>query len=663
MHISFNKQGLILAVALLIASATGFAQTKGLSRKEVDKRALTDFESGAQAAGKRDSKIAIRYYESAIKREPNFVDALVELAGAHYELEQFEQAETYLERVVKFDGVDGTKALYGLAMSELKQQKYGEAIQHLDAYLALPDLREDRKKAAERFRREAAFKEVAYANPVDFKLERLPKEINTPAFAEYLPALTADENTLVFTRRVDNRQEDFFISRKVDGIWQEAQPIVEVNTLENEGAQTMSADGKLLVFTACNRPDGLGSCDLYFSQFLDGAWTPPANLGAPINTKAWETQPSLSANGNLLFFASTREGGQGKADIYASGRTADGGWTEPINLGPVINTPEDDQSPFFHADGRTLYFMSAGHPGMGSFDLYVTRLGDDNKWTVPQNLGYPINTENMEGAIAVSLDGKTAYYATDVNTITADSIGVGGARGGTTDLFTFTLPPDVRAGVVTYLKARVIDAVTEVPVAAAALISDAATDKPFVLRRASAEEGTFLAVLPSGKTYTLAVEEPGYLFYSDRFELLEPADVDEPFELLIRLQPVTKQEEGSPALAKTNEPIVLRNVLFETNSAALMPASEAELKRLVTLLETNPELRIRIQGHTDDVGAEMDNLNLSERRALAVKDYLINAGIAASRLESKGFGESLPLLPNDTDLARALNRRTEFLVL
>jgi len=510
---------------------------KATLRKDAHPKALKDFKAGVQSSFEGSNKAALRYFEAALKREPNFVDALVEIAGVYYNNGAFNEAEVYLERVANLDGPEGRKGLYGLAMAEIKQEKYGEAIPHLNAYLKSPALKEDRRNAAEHFLAQASFRDKALKNPVDFKLKRLPIEINSPEDSEYLPSFTADENTLVFARNVGGRQEDFFISyRDSVGNWSKANPLASLNTDENDAGQTLSADGQLMVFTGCDRKDGAGGCDLYFStRQPDGTWTEPLNLGAPINTRAWESQPSLSANGNLLFFASKREGGHGASDIYASGRTASGGWTEPMNLGPIINTNKDDQSPFFHADGKTLYFMSLGHPGMGGFDLFKTQLGEDNVWTTPHNLGYPINTENNEGALVVSLDGKTGYFATDNASVGTDSIGVGGQRSGSTDLFEFTLPPEARASVVTYLRARVVNEKTNEPVAAAALFTDACNDKPFLKRRADPEQGEFLAVLPSGKTYALTVNEPGFVFYSDRFELTEPASADEPFELLIRL--------------------------------------------------------------------------------------------------------------------------------
>ena len=657
------------AYLLLLATAMASAQTAlsvrqpALGRSEVSEKAAEAFTVGRSAARKGDRRQALRYLSAAVEREPRFAEALTELAGVYYDAGEYARAAPYLERAAALTGHLGEEALYGLAMTEIKLGRYDAAVGHLDAYIATGRLRDDRLRAAERFRADAAFRAVATAHPTPITLERLPDAINTPGSSEYLPALTADERELVFTRRVDNRQEDFFRAVRTDTGWQTATPLAGVNTPNNEGAQALSADGRLLVFTACDRRDGLGSCDLYFSRREADGWTEPRNLGAPVNTAAWESQPSLAANGNLLFFASRRPGGRGKADLYASGRTPSGGWTEPLNLGEAVNTPEDDMAPFFHADGRTLYFMSEGHPGMGGFDLYLTRLGDDRQWTDPENLGIPINTPGNEGALAVARDGRTAYYATDGNNLDTALVTVGGGRAGRgTDLYTFELPPRARAGAVTYLRARVIDAVTRQPVAAAALIADAATDAPFVRRRADGDTGEFLVVLPAGRAYALTVEEPGYLFYSDRFELGGPADAEAPYELVIPLQPLPADTAVASTTLPEPPPVVLRNVLFATGSAELLPASTAELQKLLALLRDNPTIRIRLQGHTDDVGEAAANLDLSDRRASAVRDYLVAEGIAPTRLTAVGFGESRPLVDGTDAESRRLNRRTEFVV-
>ncbi len=653
-------RGAALSLVLVVACVSTRAQeTTSLGQQQVSTKALEAFRVGKDAARKGDKRQAVRYLERSVEDEPRFAEALFELGGLYYSENDFARAEPYFERVAGFANQPLPEALYFLALTEMKARKQAEAVPHLDAYLASGQLREDRRKAAQRYRDDAAFQAEALAVPVSIKLEAMPASVNTPESSEYLPSFTADQRQLMFTRRVNNKQEDIYVSDYRDSAWQVARPVMHLNTPGNEASQTISADGRLVVFTACDRKEGLGSCDLYFSQLVDGAWTAAANLGRPVNTPAWDSQPCLSANGNLLFFASKRPGGHGGSDIYASARTTTG-WTEPTNLGPVVNSPEDDESPFFHADGQTLYFMSNGRPGMGGFDLYRTRLDSTNTWLPPSNLGYPLNTDGNEGALVVSLDGRTAYYATDVATVDATGVGVGGARGRGTDLYTFQLPPLARAKVVTYVRATVVDAVTDEPIGATALISDAATDKAFLQRRADPKDGQFLAVLPSGKTYSLSVEEPGYSFYSDRFELTQAANAEQPYELLIRLQPIAKSAGAGPVAEA--EPIVLRNVLFATGSAELLPASFVELGRLRSLLSENPTVKIRLQGHTDNVGDPAANLKLSDARAAAVATYLTAQGVAAERLSSAGFGESRPVAPNSTAEGRRLNRRTEFVV-
>ena len=658
-----------LPPALLLAAVTAALGqgAAGVAVADAHPKARAAYERGVQASFEGDPAAAVKAFESALKREPYLTDALVELAGVHYNAGRYPEAEAVLERTARLGGAVGERALYGLAMAEFRQGKYAEAERHLSVYLARPDLHPDRREAAERFRADARFRAEALAHPVDLKLKRLPATINTPE-AEYLPSLTADGNTLVFTRRRGGRDEDFYASTRTDSTdWGEPQPLSGVNTLENEGAQSVSADGRYLVFTGCNRQGGLGSCDLYGSRLVDGAWTPARNLGAPVNTGGWESQPSLAANGELLFFASKREGGHGGADLYASAWNPTARkWGEPVNLGPTVNTPRDDQAPFWHADGRTLYFMSDGHPGMGGFDLFVARLDSTGTWRPPVNLGYPINTAGNEGAVVVALDGRTAYFASDAagdHAPAGDSIGVGGSRTGATDLFAFALPPAARAGQVTFVRARVSDALTGAPLAAVVRVDDG--DGPFLARRARGDDGAFLAVMPAGGDYALAVRHPGYAFYSDRFELTGPASLEEPFELDIRLVPLPSGGSAPEDAADSSAaaPVVLRNVLFATASAELLPASQFDLALLRDLLVENPAVRVRIQGHTDDVGADADNLALSQARAEAVRAYLLAEGIDATRIQAVGYGESRPLAPNATEEARALNRRTEFVIL
>lgn len=489
--------------------------------------------------------------------------------------------------------------------------------------------------------------------PVPFAPVPVPGGINTKEHLEYFPNLSIDGKRMILTRRVEGNQEDFYLSELLeDGSWSVAQPLDGVNTEFNEGAQTITADGNYLVFTACNRPDGAGSCDLYFAEKEEVGWTRAQNLGPTINTRDYEAQPSISADGQLLFFSSNRPGGQGNTDLYISGRLPDGSWSAPVNLGATINTRGRDQYPFWAADGKTLFFTSSGHPGLGGDDLFRAELQPDNSWGKPVNLGYPINTAGDETNLFVALGGSIAYFSKGLRDPETGKIDV--------DIYQFDLPAELRPAAATYAEARVTDATTGQPLTATVRLRPTDQSAPAMARR-TGPEGHFLTVLPSGKDYALTVDEPGYLFHSERFSLTEGFTQTDPYQLEIALEPVAdavasggNEEDGSTAF---------KNVLFESGSATLLPVSFDELDRLVELLTKVPELSVDIAGHTDDVGGDAANLKLSENRAASVKTYLIEQGIAENRISTTGYGKSKPVASNDTEEGRAKNRRTTFKLL
>ena len=222
-------------------------------------------------------------------------------------------------------------------------------------------------------------------------------------------------------------------------------PELHINTINNEGAQTLSSGGNYMYFTACDRPGGLGSCDLYFSAFDNGKWSVPVNVGAPVNTQYWESQPSISADGKILFFSSSRPGGIGGKDIWYSVLKENNKWAVPVNMGNNINTEGDEMSPFIHFDGKTLYFASDGRPGMGGFDIYFTRMNADSTWAVPKNLGYPINTFNDEMGLVIEAGGQYAFFSSKRDNINGK------------DIFYFPLDESIRPDPVSYLKGKVYD--------------------------------------------------------------------------------------------------------------------------------------------------------------------------------------------------------------
>ncbi|MBK8556382.1 MAG: PD40 domain-containing protein [Lewinellaceae bacterium] len=606
------------------------------------------FQTARKAEAERDVAGALRAYDKALEADTTFIDAWMFRGDIHRRNEHWSDAEVCYQKAIALDPAYDPVNLYLCALVEAQQGKYSEAAAHAEAFRNTDRVPERMEYELKRFIENAHFAEKAVLHPVPFDPKPLSDAVNSTN-DEYLPAFTADGETLIFTRR-DGYDENFYTCEKdADGNWKPAKPLEGVNTLQNEGAEAVSPDGSWLIFTACNRRnDGSqGSCDLYWSQQKNEDWTEPRPFSSSINSVDWDAQPSISPDGKTIFFSSTRPGGKGGKDIWFTSRQSGGRWSAPENL-RAINTPGDEQTPFLHLDGQTLYFTSDGLPGMGGNDLYLTRLQPDGSWGVPENLGYPINTAKEEGTLTVSLDGRTAYFAAS----RPDT------RGGL-DIYSFDLPQAARPQAVTYLKAKITDAVTGYPIQAVATVEDLGGQQQFASVYTKSN-GSLLVCLPAGKNYALNVSKKGYLFHSESFQLAETATFDQPFLLKIALQPLSDSSAVAAGKPVENKPIVLQNVFFETGSASLRTESTFELDRLADLLTENPTLNIKINGHTDDVGDEKSNQLLSENRARAVLDYLVKKGIDAARLQSVGYGETRPVADNNTEDGRAKNRRTEF---
>jgi outer membrane protein OmpA-like peptidoglycan-associated protein len=362
-------------------------------------------------------------------------------------------------------------------------------------------------------------------------------------------------------------------------------------------------------------------------------------MGNRINTDQWESAPSLSPDKRDLYFTSRRLGGYGGSDIYVSHLLAGGQWSEPENLGPEVNTIGDESCPFIHADNQTLYFTSSGHPGYGGDDLFLTRKGPKRKWSVPRNLGYPINTIENEGSLVITADGAVAYYASD----RADS------RGGL-DLYTFGMRNDIRPVKTLWIKGKVFDKNTSKGLPSAIALTDLKT-KDIISRVQTDETGNYLITLPVGKDYAFNVNRKGYLFFSDNFPLSQKSP-DSTYNIDIPLQPLA-----------ANASIILKNIFFDVNRYTLKTESQVELDNVVTLLKDNPTVKIQINGYTDNAGKPADNITLSNNRAKAVVEYITVKGIDAKRMSYQGFGEKMPLADNSSEEGRARNRRTELKVL
>ncbi len=621
------------------------------TKKTATSKAKTAYDEGVKMFFANDYEKALKGFNKALKETPDFIDAEVYKARTLNVLNRKDEAIESYKRALGISESYEPQLLFSLANQYYEMEKNEEAIPYFQKYLATNPSNTELKTKASRASANATFRITALKNPVPFQPKPLSEAINTQNAREYFPMVTADGKTMIFTR--NPYQEDFYKSEYANGAWSEAKPILDLNTPNNEGAMTITADGKTMICTYCERKENIGSCDLYYTRQKEGRWQPPVNLGATINSNLWDSQPNLSSDGNTLLWTSRRNGGLGGSDLWLATRTIKGDWTTPQNLGANINTPFDEATPFLCPDGQTLFFTSDGLPGMGGFDLFRSKKQADGSWGIAENIGYPINTKENQTGLFIALDGKTAYFASDKTDNKRE------------DIFTFELPEALRPTAATYIKGKVYDAATNKNLIVTAEIVELKTGNLFSSIKTD-ELGEFLLCLPIGKEYALTINKEKYLFFSEHFALNEGYDLAKPFLIDVPLQAIpvvvttTTSNTPPPPVGKA---IILKNIFFETGSAILKNESQTELNRLKTLLTDNPTLRIQLNGHTDNVGSDESNLTLSLQRAKAVYDFLIKNGIAPNRLAYKGFGKTQPIDTNNSPEGRQNNRRTEFVVL
>lgn len=603
----------------------------------------------AELNGKNFKKVET-YLNKAKKIDSTCYDIYV-IQGdmLNFSLRSAEAADSY-NKALHFAQNPKPLLYFITAEEEMKCMRYESAQNHYNIYLdkTLPNcplMKETYKALAD-----CKFAIKAMKHPVKFDLINMGENINSD-YDEYLPAVVADESEIIFTvmRPRDDKtvcvfcqsEEDFYASKKQDGAWQPRYPLeYPINTGYNEGAQCISPDGHYLFFTLCNTDFGNGSCDLYWSKRIGERWSRPRNFDAPVNTKSWESQPSIAPDGKTIYFVSNRPGGFGGMDIWKTEMTEEGVFSVPVNLGETINTEYDESAPFIHADGRTLYFVSNGHPGMGGRDIFYTTL-NNGEWSKPVNLGYPINTSADEINLLINAAGTTAYFSSDKD----------GGFGGQ-DLYYFTLDESLRPTPVTYIKGHVYDATTHEPLKATIELIDLNTNQTITYTNSDPTTGEFLACILTGTNVMMNVSNPYYPFYSENFSIEKDYSQLNPY---LKNIPLRRPEIG--------ETFVLRNVFFDFDKSILKNESNIELDKLVAYLSSNQNLKIEIGGHTDNQGNDEYNMNLSLERAKSVYNYLISKGISADRMSYKGYGETKPIASNDTEEGRQLNRRTEFKVI
>jgi hypothetical protein len=631
---------ILLFITTCVVPVTGFSQ----QYHTTSGKALKAYKEGLTSFDYIDYLTAERCFKQAIETDKGFFEAYMMLGELLSKQKRYAEAAHNFQMAVHIDSTFYMPVYFNMATAEMMSGDYRKSLIHYNVYLGQKKITEKNRDLAVRNIKNCEFAIEAVKNPVPFSPESVGAGINT-SDDEYWPSITADGQTLMFTRQARPGeltqlhrvpQEDFYLSYLSGGNWQTAVNAgAPLNSSQNEGAQSLSSDGSYMFFTACERSGGLGSCDIFFSALNNGKWTLPVNLGSPVNTSHWESQPSVSADGKMLFFSSNRPGGIGGKDIWYSTINSKRKWSYPKNLGNTINTSGDEMSPFIHFDGKTLYFSSDGRPGMGGFDIYMTRMEEDSTWSEPKNLGYPINTYNDELGLVIESGGQKAYFSSKRD-----------EKGGK-NIYSFKLYESIRPDPVAYLKGKVSDKETGQPLVGVYELINLSTGRT-VINNNTDMYGNFLVCLPSGYNYGLNVSRKGYLFYSENFMFEGQHTVLEPYLKNIKLSRL-----------KVGEKMLLANVFYKVDSWQIENESLSELNKLCDLLKENQQLKIEIGGYTDATGTDEHNQTLSEKRALSVVDFLIEKGISPERLKYKGYGNKSPVGNNITIEGRKLNRRTE----
>ena len=623
------------SLLLLFFPVLLFSQNTKKAQKYYSK-AVEFFEVG-------NDKKARDFLQYSISQDENYLSPYLLLGQIEEESGNIELAIKNYLLGLSDNKLSNAWGYWKLGMLYMQIPNYTEATRVFHHFLSFKDQNANRVESAKRQLKNCDFSIKSLANPQSFKFENMGEGVNSQ-WEEYLPSISADGKLFVITRRGPYQNgivsEDFFQSEYKDGRWGMAQNMgPSINTKGNEGAQCLAPNGKVLFFTACDRKDGLGRCDLYFSVKKHGQWVEARNLGPTINTKYWESQPTISPDGRELYFLSNRPGGFGDMDIWKSFLTEKGTFSSPVNLGSTINTKFDEMSPFIHMDNKSLYFASKGHPGLGDFDLFLSKREHPlDEWKKPINLGYPINTHGIENSLIVASDGKTAYFASDKSGY------------GKEDIFWFYLPEDIQSQKVAFLNTKVYDSETKIPMKSSIEIIDLSNGKVMISSFTYTKSGEFFTCLPANTDYAVNISKDSYLFHSENFSLNEQSAL-QALELDIPLQ---RLNVGSK--------IVLNNIFFDTDAYTFKKKSKVELNTLLNFMQNNAKLNIEIEGHTDNMGSKSHNLKLSENRARSVYNFLVTNGIDSNRMSYRGFGSSQPIATNSTDEGRASNRRTAFRV-
>lgn len=633
-----------IALTILVYSSflTAFAQ--GTKYHTTDKRAEKYYEEARQYLKRSQFREAMAPLQDALDKDPNFIEVWLAIGSANYRLGRDSLTLAALNKALEIDP-DYSKSIYAyFLIGEIyfKQSNYEESKAYLAHYLSREGTDLKKRQQAEVMVDNCQYAIKAMSAPFEYNIQILPDHANSFKL-QYFPVLSVDQQKIYFTRReglsVRNDEDIFYSDRLSDGSWSVPQSVSDnINSEFNEGAASLSADGRMLVFTSCDGRRGYGSCDIYVSYKEGDNWSVPENMGRMINSEAWEAQPSLSADGRTIYFVSNRQGGLGRKDIWSSSKNKKGKWEQAINLGKKVNTNRDEISPFIHANGESIYFSSNGRIGLGGLDIYMSEK-TDSVWSEALNLGYPLNDAHDQVSLYISSDGEKGYYTIEKKV----------RNDFESKLYNFDLPDSFQvSNKSSYLRGTVSDTDTGLPLQANIKLYKLNNEKYFSELNSDKETGTYTVVLSESNQYGLYVSAPGYLFKDFSFSFKEIDRFDENL-LDIKLEPV-----------KVGVTTVLGNIFFDFNEYSLQRKSMSELKEVYNFLRQNPNVKVEISGHTDNIGSAEYNLELSAKRAKSVYDFLIFKRIRPEQITYVGYGQDRPIAPNDNLENQSRNRRIEF---
>ncbi|MFA6923966.1 MAG: OmpA family protein [Bacteroidales bacterium] len=658
-----------------------FSQTESNCPEINNRKAIKLYSKGIEtyntARNPSEIREAITLFNQAIEEEPQLPDAYFALAKINFKNQSLKEAEKYLLKTIELCPSYNNEAYFQLGEIYLgradhfyESGNFQESAKNFvnaakNYFNYLQNLKTSNKKTSDDKKLEIERKYETskligdlLSHPVPFNPK--PVEGICTKDDEALSIITPDNELALYTKRFKKEPypdyiEQFMYNEAVNGKFGTGYIMkAPFNQGTNEGGATLTADNLHMFFviskkeTTTKTEKGVTktneyfNSDIYYSDNINGQWTEPKSIGDNVNSPdSWESHPSVSADGMVLYFSSNRLGGFGGCDLYKIEKNEKGVWGKPINLGPTINTAGDEVSPFIHTDSQTLYFSSNGHDGLGGLDIFYTKQNEKGEWTTPKNLGFPINSIYDDESFFVSTDGKTGYFSSDRK----DIKGKGGI-----DLYSFPLYEDVRPERVLFAKGQLKDEKTGLPIKATIDIKSVDGKK---IKEISVDtnSGKYVVAMAFKDDYVLTVKKEGYV-YDSRYFAKDDTTYQTPKAIELEVKPI-----------EVGESYRINDIYFSTNSSELTNSSKIVLNEFFDFLKENPNMRISIQGHTDDIGSESDNLALSENRARAVQQYLIFKGVEPTRMEYKGFGESQPVATNETAGGRAKNRRTVFVIL